>query len=316
MLPQWPARLGKGLQVALGPADALAQGDAQGDGLLVIEHGCIAVGDGIACSDGIGRKGAVLRQGGVVPAVFDQLRGEQEARALNARGQSEHRARAVFHAYGSQPVQGIGGGDPVVAEIFAGAAGRYDALACVKGLIHARDIVAVEQIVCVKYKIALKGIRSVVPRDAGEQIFQRVALCAVVRVAALIADRTAAARRLRRPVRAVVGHDKDREQLRRVVLQADALEQTADDGLLVARRNDDGIAVLPPCGCKAPCGEQTDDGVDGIIAAHRAEQGADGGKNFGQQMQHRRHFLFRTQNARLIIAQKVEKGNAARIKIL
>ena len=65
-----------------------------------------------------------------------------------------------------------------------------------------------------------------------------------------------------------------------------------------------------------PCGEQTDDGVDGIIAAHRAEQGADGGKNFGQQMQHRRHFLFRTQNARLIIAQKAEKGNAARIKIL
>ena len=44
-----------------------------------------------------------------------------------------------------------------------------------------------------------------------------------------------AARRLRRPVRAVVGHDKDREQLRRVVLQADALEQTADDGLFVAR---------------------------------------------------------------------------------
>ena len=32
-----------------------------------------------------------------------------------------------------------------------------------------------------------RSIRSVVPRDAGEQIFQRVALCAVVRVAALIA---------------------------------------------------------------------------------------------------------------------------------
>ena len=251
-----------------------------------------------------------------MPAVFDQLRGKQEARALNARGQSEHRARAVFHAHGSQPVQGIGGGDPVVAEILAGTAGRYDALACVKGLVHARDIVAVEQVVCVKYKIALKGIRSVVPRDAGEQIFQRVALCAVVRVAALIADRAAAARRLRRPVRAVVGHDKDREQLRRVVLQADALEQTADDGLLVARRNDDGITMSALCRGEMPCGEQTDDGVDGIIAAHRAEQGADGGKNFGQQMQHRRHFLFRTQNARLIIAQKVEKGNAARIKNL
>lgn len=78
--------------MALGPADALAQGDAQGDGLLVIEHGCIAVGDGIACSDGIGSKGTVLRQGGVVPAVFDKPGGEQEARALNARGKSEHRA--------------------------------------------------------------------------------------------------------------------------------------------------------------------------------------------------------------------------------
>ena len=53
----------------------------------------------------------------------------------------------MFHAHGSQPVQGIGCRDPVVAEIFAGTAGRYDALARVKGLIHARDIVAVEQVV-------------------------------------------------------------------------------------------------------------------------------------------------------------------------
>lgn len=252
-----------------------------------------------------------------MPAVFDQPGGEQEARALNARGQSEHRAGTVLHAHGSQPVQGIGGGDPVVAEIFAGAAGRYDALACVKGLVHARDIVAVEQVVCVKYKIALKGIRSVVPRDAGEQIFQRVALCAVVRVAALIADRTAAARRLRRPVRAVVGHDKDREQLRRVVLQADALEQTADDGLFVARRNDrwhSGAAAVRVQSAVWRTDRRWRRRYNSsFIAPSRARMAA---KILGSRCSLGGHFLFRTQNARLIIAQKVEKGNAARIKIL
>ena len=60
----------------------------------------------------------------------------------------------------------------------------------------------------------------------------------------LIDLRAVGARRLRRFIVAVVGHDENLEKAFGVALRLDAVKKIADDGLLVARGDEDGNAVV------------------------------------------------------------------------
>ena len=117
MLEKEPSGFGKRLQVTLCPADSLTHGDFQRDRLLIIELSGIAVGNTVAGNHGIRRKSTVLRQRGIFPTVFHQFVGKKEAGALNTGGKTEQRSGAVLQTDGTQPMQRIGGGDPVFVKV-------------------------------------------------------------------------------------------------------------------------------------------------------------------------------------------------------
>ena len=244
--------------MSLCPAQTLPQRDPQADRLLVIELRGVAVGDAVALHDGVGGEGAILGQARPFPTVAHQLIGKEKARALNARGQPEQGARAVLQTYRAQPVQRVGRGDPVVVEIFGVAVRRDDFFARVKGLVHPAQEVALEQIIRVEKNVGLKGVDAVITADLLKQELQGVALRAVLRVEALVADRAVLARKPGGVVRAVVCHDEHAHAVGRVVLPTDALHQIADDcGFISGSHDDSQLVILLRLG-KAARTEQTD----------------------------------------------------------
>ena len=78
-----------------------------------------------------------------------------------------------------------------------------------------------------------------------QQVVEGVALPAPLRVAALKHRCTAAPRDACRRVGAVIRHDEYLYQLLRVVLRLYAVDEVADDLLLVARGDEHGEAVRP-----------------------------------------------------------------------
>ena len=81
-------------------------------------------------------------------------------------------------------------------------------------------------------------------QDAIESVIHDPALALARQIVALVDDCARSARHLGRVVSAGVGNDKDVDQLRWIILVADGPYEVGDDGLLVMRRDEEGVAVL------------------------------------------------------------------------
>ena len=114
--------------------------------------------------------------------------------------------------------------------------------ALVKGIIHLGDVIAGDNVVGIEDKVALKRI-GILVENAIETIVHDPALALAGQVIALVNNGTGLARELRGIVGASVGNDKDLNELGRIVLILDGANEVGDHGLLVMRRNKEGIAV-------------------------------------------------------------------------
>ena len=79
--------------------------------------------------------------------------------------------------------------------------------------------------------------------DATETKVHDPALALARKVVALVHDRAGFARSLCGVVGAGVRHDKDVDQLCRIVLVADGTHEVGDNGLLIVRRDEKGVRV-------------------------------------------------------------------------
>lgn len=166
----------------------------------------------------------------------------------------------------------VGRGDRVGPEIFGVSIRGDDAVARGEGLVHALDEVGREQIVGVEDEKGVEGFQRVVALDVLNQKPERPALAGAGGVLPLIDDRAVRAAKLGGFVRAVVGDDKDRHQPGRIRLGADAVDEVGDDGLLVARRDQHGVAeALVRLGKPFGAGEKADGLVDRFIKRQHGE---------------------------------------------
>ena len=114
--------------------------------------------------------------------------------------------------------------------------------ALVKGIIHLGDVIAGDNVVGIEDKVALKRI-GILVENAIETKVHDPALAFAGQVIALVNNGTGLARELCGVVGAGVGNDKDLDELGRIVLILDGANEVGDHGLLVMRRNKEGIAV-------------------------------------------------------------------------
>ena len=114
--------------------------------------------------------------------------------------------------------------------------------ALVKGVIHLGDVIAGDNIIGIEDKEALKGI-GILVKDTVETKVHDPALAFTGQVVSLVHDSARLARELRGVVGAGVGNDKDLDELGRIVLILDGANEVGDNGLLVMRRNKEGITM-------------------------------------------------------------------------
>ena len=93
-----------------------------------------------------------------------------------------------------------------------------------KGLVHALNIIGGENVVGIKDEIAVKAPGEV-PGNMYQQILQGISLAYTHGIVPLIHGGAGRPGNRRRMVGAVVRHHKDLQQLRRVILIADAVQQ-------------------------------------------------------------------------------------------
>ena len=223
---------------ALRPAHPLPPRLAEGDGLLVVEHSGGAIADFLALNDRIDRKLHILGQQMVLPpaVLLHQLSGEQEARARDGAGGVQLQPRVVQILRLAQKPERIAGRDPVRTVVLGVAVAGNGLESQPKGLVHLRDILAVDEVVGVKDD---ERVAVVVRRqDFFEHIVQRVALADKVAVLPFKHGRARRPRNLGGVVGAVVGADVDADELSRIGLRVDALDKLADHRRLVAGGDD------------------------------------------------------------------------------
>ena len=189
----------------------------------------------------------VLGQQVEVPAaaVVQHLAGEEEARAGDGAARAELHARVVQKLRLAQEPQRVAGGDPVVPEVLGVAVARDDAVALGEDAVHLLYVVLLEDVVRVEDEVAVEGALGEELVNAAQQVAQGVALADLRGVEALEDYGAALGRHPGRLIRAVVRDDEGRDEARVVALAPDALEQLADDRLLVPRRDQHGVAVRP-----------------------------------------------------------------------
>lgn len=234
------------LQVALDPPRALHQRLAELRRLLVVDHGAFAVADRRVMEDAVHGKFKILGQQEMFPAAVlaGDAAAEEKACARYAAARAEHHARPVELGGLAQEKERVARADPVIAEIFRVAVACNDLIARIEHLVHLLDEALVEDVVRVEHEKAFKGIFAVLLENLVQEEFQRVALADGVLVLPLENNGARRARHIRGAVRAIVRHDENIHKLRGVRLPAHALDKLRDDGLLIARRNQNGVAVV------------------------------------------------------------------------
>ena len=170
------------------------------------------------------------------------LAAEKEARAGDGAARPQQHPRVVKIFGFAQEPKAVARRDPVVAVIFGIAVARYDVVAVGESLVHPLNVVRPQEIVRVKDEVTVKALRLVL-RNVPQQGVEGVALAHLFAVKALVNRRACRACRVRGTVRAVVRHDENFQLVLRVGLPMQAADQVGNDRFLIARADQNGVAV-------------------------------------------------------------------------
>ena len=232
------------LHVAPCPAHPLAAGLAEGGGLLVIEDGVLAVADALTGDDIGDGELDVLGEEVEVPAapLLQNPAAEEEAGAGDGAAGLQKVAGVVEEGGLPQEPQGIAGGDPVVGVVLGVAIAGDDLIAIGEGAVHLGDVVGLQEVVGVEDH---KGVEhaAIVPLDMSQELVEGVALAHLYMVEALVDNGAVFPRHPGGVVGAVVGHHEDGDEVFGIVLGVDGVQEVTDDVLLIARRDQNRVAV-------------------------------------------------------------------------
>ena len=186
----------------------------------------------------------VLGQRMELPTVhtLDNTGGDEVARTRDSAGRLADITRVVEEAGLTQIPGGVGRRNPRTAEVLGVAIARDHMKALVKGVIHLGDVIAGDNVVGIEDKVALKRV-GILVKDAIETKIHDPALALAGQIIALVNNGTGLTRKLRGVVGAGVGNDKDFDELGRIVLILNGANEVGDHGLLVMRRNKEGVPV-------------------------------------------------------------------------
>ena len=226
---------------AAAPPVALAQGEAEADGFLVVVDGVGHPADPEAGLGALGGELGVLGNGAGVPAAhpFQHFPAEAEAGAYQLGGQAAGRTGTVPDQLKADVVQPVASGYGAGGRISRPRLGFADHRAGGESVVHPGQVVGFQHVVRVEDQ---KGVIAE-GHQLGESMVER---------AALAGHGTQAVENVgsRRPGRglcevgAVVGDHVDIAQFGGIVLTAQAVDQVADDGFLIPGGNDHGETGL------------------------------------------------------------------------
>ena len=228
---------------ALGPAHTLLPGRLERHGLLVKEL-CRRITDADAVNGAERGELNVLGQRVELPAVhaLNNTGGDEVARTRDGARSLADVARVVEKACLAQIPGGISCRDPRAAEVLGVAVACDHMEALVKGVIHLGYVIAGDNVIGVKNKVALKGI-GILVKNAVKTKVHDPALTLTGQVVTLIDDGASLASELRRVIGAGIGNHEDLDKLGRIVLVFDGAHEIGNYRLLVMRRNKEGIAM-------------------------------------------------------------------------
>ena len=219
---------------------------AEGDGLLVKEHGPAAIANAHPGGDAVDGELDVLGEQVPLPAagLLQDVGGDEEARAGHRAGGVQGEPRLVQELGLAQEPHAVAGRDPVAAEVLGVAVGGGCLGAAVEGGVHLAEVVHVQHVVGVEDEEGLVVLVGVLLPDGLQAVVQRVALPHLLVVVARKHDGAGLAGHLGRAVGAVVGDDEHIDELGGVVLHLDGMDEIGDDRLLVAGSHHDSVAVV------------------------------------------------------------------------
>ena len=231
---------------ALRPAEALVPRVAEGRGLLVVEDGRGRVADAHALQDAVRGELDVLGEQVPLPTAgaLDDVGRHEEARARHDAARVEREARLRQELRLAQEPYGVAGGDPVGVVVLGVAVAGGGLGAVVERGVHLAEVVHVEHVVGIEHEVGLVAAVGVLLADDLEAVVERVALPHLLVVVPGKDDGAGLAGHVGRVVSAVVGDDEHVDELLRIVLHLDGVDEVADDGALVAGRDDGGEPVV------------------------------------------------------------------------
>ena len=199
-----------------------------------------------AVDDGSGGKLDVLGEQVPLPTavLLDDVGGYEEARARHGATGVQRETRLVQELRLAQEPHGVARGYPVGVVVLGVSIAGRGLRSVVEGLVHLAEVVHIQHVVGVEHEVRLVTLVGVALANALEAVVERVALANFLVVAAGKDDGACLAGHARGVVRAVVGDDEHVDELGRIVLHLDGVDEVADDGALVASRDDCGELVV------------------------------------------------------------------------
>ena len=207
------------------------------------------------------------------PAHLFDLAGEEIAGPRDKTAGTEFLPRAVQIAGVAEEPQPAARGEPAVAVVLRVAVGGDDAIAVREGLVDFGEVVLRDEIVGVEDEIGVVMPLPVVAVDRREKKVEDVALAEVLGVPSLIDDGAVRRADAGGIVGTVVRSDKNIEQLARVVLRVQTVDEIPDDARLVARRDQNGKAVGDGFGfMRGVFFEKSDEYIEELVEITKGEQ--------------------------------------------
>ena len=167
---------------------------------------------------------------------------EEEACAGDGAAGTQQAAGVVEVAALPQEPQGVAGGDPVIAVVFAVAVAGDDIVALREGTVHGGDVTGVQNVVGVKDNVAVEP-GGVVLLQMAQQGLEGVALAHLHVIEALIDGGSGAAGNVGGVVGAVVRQHEDVQQTLVIGLAAETADEVGNDGGLVPGTDQHGVVV-------------------------------------------------------------------------
>ena len=214
--------------------------------MLVIEDGCRAIRNAHAVDDA--RRGELDILGEQMPFppadLVDNLRGDKEARTRNRAARVEIQARLGEELRLTEEPRRITCGNPVGIVILGITIARRGHRAIVEGLVHLAEIIHVENIVGIEDEVRLVATVGVLRENRLDAEIERIAFADELVVEAAEDDRARLLGNLSGIVSTIVSHHEDVDQLGRIVLHLNRVDEVADYRALVAGRDEHGITMV------------------------------------------------------------------------